>query len=88
MVSGGYNVEENKCGKTPQLCNIYSRGVMNLEDLIHVNTELAKLNREQREVFNLRIWQGHTQTETGKIMGISQQKVGRIERELHDRFGI
>lgn len=61
---------------------------MILEDLIHVNTELDKLNREQREVFNLRIWQGHTQSETGKLMGISQQKVSRIEKQLHDRFGI
>lgn len=88
MNTVGYNNEKNNVSKTPQLCNIVYRGVMILENLIHVNTELDKLNREQREVFNLRIWQGHTQAETGKLMGISQQKVSRIEKQLHDRFGI
>ena len=52
------------------------------EDLESLKTEIAKLDDIEKKVVTLRYLQGKSQTEVGKILGVSQMFVSRAERKI------
>lgn len=54
----------------------------NVDDLIMLKDELKKLNSEEYELINNRYINDLTQSETSKIMGISQVQVSRKEQKV------
>lgn len=56
------------------------------EDAESLKTEIAKLDKTEREVVKLRFVQGKSQSETGKILGVSQMFVSRAERKIIDKL--
>lgn len=54
----------------------------NFEDSESLRAEIAKLSPVQQQVVKLRYLQGKSQSETGKIMGVSQMYVSRAERRI------
>ncbi len=56
------------------------------EDAEALKTEIAKLDETEREVVKLRFVQGKSQSETGKILGVSQMFVSRAERKIIDKL--
>lgn len=56
------------------------------EDAESLKAELKKLDPTEREVINLRYLQGKSQTEVGKILGVSQMFVSRAERKIVEKL--
>lgn len=56
------------------------------EDAESIKSEIAKLDPTEREVVNLRYVQGKSQTEVGKILGVSQMFVSRAERKIMEKL--
>lgn len=56
------------------------------EDSESIRSEIAKLDPTEREVVNLRYVQGKSQTEVGKILGVSQMFVSRAERKIMEKL--
>ncbi len=57
----------------------------NFEDFLDkesLRTEIAKLDPTEQRVISLRFLQGKSQTEVGKILGVSQMFVSRAERKI------
>lgn len=54
----------------------------NVDDLIMLKDELKKLNSEEFSIINNRYMNDLTQSETSKIMGISQVQVSRKEQKV------
>lgn len=52
------------------------------EDIESLKTEIAKLDDIEKKVVSLRYLQGKSQTEVGKILGVSQMFVSRAERKI------
>lgn len=49
---------------------------------ITINKMINSLNERDKEVILLRYYKDKTQTEVGKILGISQVQVSRIEKRI------
>ncbi|MGN0818303.1 MAG: sigma-70 family RNA polymerase sigma factor [Candidatus Coproplasma sp.] len=56
------------------------------EDLDALKTEISKLDPTEQKVVALRFLQGKSQSETGKILGVSQMFVSRAERKIVDKL--
>ncbi len=56
------------------------------EDADSLRTEIAKLNPTERRVVTLRFVEGKSQSETGKILGVSQMFVSRAERKIMEKL--
>lgn len=54
----------------------------NIDDLLLLKDSLNKLNSEERKIIDSRYKEDYTQTETAKIMGISQVQVSRKEQKI------
>lgn len=54
----------------------------NIDDLIYLRNGLSKLNEEEKAIINNRYLKDYTQSETSKIMGISQVQVSRKEQKV------
>lgn len=52
------------------------------EDSESLKTEINKLKPIEREIVSLRFMQGKSQSEAGKILGVSQMFVSRTERKI------
>ena len=71
----------NQDGKETTLQDIigYSE---NIDELIYLRNSLSKLTTEEKEIINNRYMNDLTQSETSKIMGISQVQVSRKEQKV------
>lgn len=56
------------------------------ENLESLKTEIQKLDPTEQKVINLRYLQGKSQTEVGKILGVSQMFVSRAERKIVEKL--
>ena len=54
----------------------------NIDDLLVLKDSLSKLNSEERMIIDSRYKDDYTQTETAKIIGISQVQVSRKEQKI------
>ena len=54
----------------------------NIDDLIMLRESLTTLNNEEKEIINNRYMKDYTQSETSKIVGISQVQVSRKEQKV------
>lgn len=58
----------------------------NIDDLINLRDNLSKLNEEERNIINNRYLNDLTQSQTSKIMGISQVQVSRKEQKVLEKL--
>lgn len=58
----------------------------NFVDAEALKTEIKKLDPTEQQVINLRFLQGKSQTEVGKILGVSQMFVSRAERKIVEKL--
>lgn len=58
----------------------------NIDDLILLRESLKTLNKEEQELINNRYINDYTQTETSKIIGISQVQVSRKEQKVLEKL--
>lgn len=58
----------------------------NIINKITVNQLIQNLNSKEKQIIVLRFYKNKTQTEVGKILGISQVQVSRIEKKVLDRM--
>lgn len=56
------------------------------EDIDALRTEISKLDPTEQKVVALRFLQGKSQSETGKILGVSQMFVSRAERRIIEKL--
>ena len=56
------------------------------EDAESLRTEIEKLDPTEKQVIKLRYLQGKSQSEVGKIMGVSQMFVSRAERKIVEKL--
>lgn len=56
------------------------------EDRESLRTEIQKLDPTERRVITLRFLEGKSQTEVGKILGVSQMFVSRAERKIVEKL--
>lgn len=56
------------------------------EDIDALKTEISKLDPTEQKVVALRFLQGKSQSETGKILGVSQMFVSRAERRIVEKL--
>ena len=56
------------------------------EDSESLRTEIAKLDPTEQKVVSLRFVQGKSQSEVGKILGVSQMFVSRAERKIVEKL--
>lgn len=56
------------------------------EDIESLKTEIAKLGPTEKQVITLRYLQGKSQSEVGKILGVSQMFVSRAERKIVEKL--
>ncbi len=56
------------------------------EDTEAVKSEIAKLDPTEQQVINLRFIQGKSQTEVGKMLGVSQMFISRAERKIMNKL--
>ncbi len=54
----------------------------NIDELIYLRNSLSKLTEEEKEIINNRYMYDLTQSETSKVMGISQVQVSRKEQKV------
>ena len=54
----------------------------NIDELIYLRNSLSKLSREEKDIINNRYMYDLTQSETSKVMGISQVQVSRKEKKV------
>lgn len=54
----------------------------NIDELIYLRNNLEKLTKEEKDIINNRYMYDLTQSETSKIMGISQVQVSRKEQKI------
>ena len=54
----------------------------NIDDLIYLRNNLSKLTQEEKSIINNRYMYDLTQSETSKVMGISQVQVSRKEQKV------
>ncbi len=58
----------------------------NFVDAEALKTEIKKLDPTEQRVIGLRFLQGKSQTEVGKILGVSQMFVSRAERKIMEKL--
>lgn len=58
----------------------------NVDELINLRDNLSKLNEEEMNIINNRYINDLTQTETSKLMGISQVQVSRKEQKVLEKL--
>jgi RNA polymerase sporulation-specific sigma factor len=58
----------------------------NVDDLIMLKESLKSLNNEEKEIINNRYIKDYTQSETAKIVGISQVQVSRKEGKVLEKL--
>ena len=58
----------------------------NVDDLIMLKESLKSLNKEEKEIINNRYINDYTQSETAKIVGISQVQVSRKEGKVLEKL--
>ena len=58
----------------------------NIINKIAINQLIEELNSKEKQIIVLRFYKNKTQTEVGKILGISQVQVSRIEKKVLDRM--
>lgn len=58
----------------------------NLDDLILLRESLQNLTEEEKSIINNRYMKDYTQTETSKIVGISQVQVSRKEQKVLEKI--
>ena len=51
------------------------------DNIIDVRDSLNVLNQEEKQIINYRYFKDYTQSETAKILGLSQVKVSRYEKK-------
>ncbi len=56
------------------------------EDRESLRAEIEKLDPTEKKVVTLRFIEGKSQTEVGKIMGVSQMFVSRAERKIVEKL--
>lgn len=56
------------------------------EDVESLKSEIEKLDPTEKKVITLRYVQGKSQTEVGKILGVSQMFVSRAERKIVEKL--
>ena len=61
-------------------------GFESFEDSESLRTEIAKLDPTEQKVVNLRFVQGKSQSEVGKILGVSQMFVSRAEKKIVEKL--
>jgi RNA polymerase sporulation-specific sigma factor len=61
---------------------IYEKENYDKNDLIWLKDELSKLTPVEKEIINMRYFEGMTQSETATILGLSQVNVSRTESRL------
>lgn len=61
-------------------------GENSLLDRLALRQCLSELPNDERALLILRYYRGKTQTETAKIMGVTQVKVSRMERKILERL--
>ena len=66
----------------PDLNNSFER----FEDSESLKTEIRKLDPTEQKVVKLRFVEGKSQSEVGKILGVSQMFVSRAERKIVEEF--
>ena len=57
-----------------------------LVNRLTINSLLEKLEKREKEIILLRYYKGKTQSQVGKILGITQVQVSRIEKKILDRM--
>lgn len=63
-----------------------SNSFEDFEDAESLKTEIAKLDPIEQKVITLRFAQGKSQSEVGKLMGVSQMFVSRAERKIMEKL--
>lgn len=58
----------------------------NIDDLIYLREYISKLDKEERDIINNRYMKDLTQSETSKLMGISQVQVSRKEQKVLEKL--
>ena len=61
-------------------------GFESFEDSESLKTEIEKLDPTEKKVVTLRFVQGKSQSEVGKILGVSQMFVSRAERKIVEKL--
>ena len=55
--------------------------IVNKDNIIDIKDSLETLSEEERQIIKYRYFKDYTQTETAKILGLSQVKVSRYEKK-------
>ncbi len=63
-----------------------NNGFETFEDSESLKTEIEKLDPTEKKVITLRFVQGKSQSEVGKILGVSQMFVSRAERKIVEKL--
>ncbi len=58
----------------------------NIDELLLLKESLNNLNKEEKEIINNRYFKDYTQSETSKIIGISQVQVSRKEQKVLEKL--
>ncbi len=58
----------------------------NIDELLLLKESLNNLNNEEKEIINNRYFKDYTQSETSKIIGISQVQVSRKEQKVLEKL--
>lgn len=58
----------------------------NFEDIESLKSEIAKLDKTEQKVVKLRFVDGKSQSEVGKILGVSQMFISRAEKKIVDKL--
>ncbi len=74
-ISKSKNIEENDYA-------LHDKEEINLDDIINLNDRINELNENEKLLINYRYYLGYTQMETATLMGITQVKVSRNEKQI------
>ncbi len=74
-ISKSKNIEENDYA-------LHDKEEINLDDIINLNDRINELNENEKLLINYRYYLGYTQMETATLMGITQDKVSRNEKQI------
>lgn len=79
-----YSIDEplNNDGKIVTLQDVVGNADNNIEDLILLKDEISKLSKFEKNLIEKRYVKDLTQTQTAKVLGMSQVQVSRKEKQL------
>lgn len=72
--------------ETPGVCTKTKEYSQEIVDKVMLTELLMTLAEEEKQLIELRYFQDKTQSETGKILGISQVQVSRMERKVLNKL--